>query len=82
MTNLALFPSRFAYACTVRRLSPEEVAERVGLPLSAGFDLDNTAIYLPLSRLCNIADVLDVSLDWLLGRQSTRPHEQARTPRN
>jgi hypothetical protein len=74
MTNLELFPSRFAYACTVRQLSPEEVAERVGLPVSAGFDLDNTAIYLPLYRLCSIADVLDVSLDWLLGRQAATEH--------
>jgi hypothetical protein len=77
MTNLALFPSRFAYACNLRKMSPSQVAERAGLPVSAGCDLDYTALHLPLYRLCTIADVLDVSLDWLLGRQPIVEYGQA-----
>jgi hypothetical protein len=78
MTDLSLFPIRFAQACKYRRLSPHQVAERVGLPSNAGNDLEVTAIYLPLHRLCGIADVLDVSLDWLLGRGSGSKSDQRR----
>ena len=68
MSDLSLFPSRFDYACRAKRLSPRQVAERAGLPADAGQDLHVTAIHLPLYRLCYVADALDVSLDWLLGR--------------
>lgn len=54
-------------------MSPREVAERSGLPGDAGFDLHETAIHLPLYRLCYVADALDVSLDWLLGRVPETP---------
>ncbi|MBJ7534869.1 hypothetical protein JDN40_12200 [Rhodomicrobium vannielii ATCC 17100] len=58
-------------------MPPEEVAERAGLPAEAGQDLAVTAIHLPLYRLCYVADVLDVSLDWLLGREPAARSEQA-----
>ena len=54
-------------------MSPREVAERAGLPSDAGRDLHVTAIHLPLYRLCYVADALDVSLDWLLGRVPETP---------
>jgi len=54
-------------------MSPREVAERAGLPGDAGLDLHVTAIHLPLYRLCFVADALDVSLDWLLGRVPETP---------
>jgi len=54
-------------------MSPREVAERAGLPADAGRDLHITAIHLPLYRLCYVADALDVSLDWLLGRVPETP---------
>ncbi len=73
MTDLSVFPSRFVHACKAKRLSPQEVAERAGLPAEAGRDLAVTAIHLPLYRLCYVADALDVSLDWLLGRVSDPP---------
>jgi transcriptional regulator with XRE-family HTH domain len=75
MTDISQFPYRFTDACRARSLSPHEVAERAGLPADAGRDLADTAIHLPLYRLCYVADALDVSLDWLLGR---RPAAQAR----
>lgn len=78
MTDLSLFPSRFAQACKARGLTPEEVAERAGLPADAGRDLGGTALHLPLYRLCYIADALDVSLDWLLGRVSDAPARHKR----
>jgi transcriptional regulator with XRE-family HTH domain len=69
MTDISQFPHRFVDACKARKLSPEQVAERAGLPANAGRDLATTAVYLPLYRLCYVADALDVSLDWLLGRE-------------
>ena len=56
-------------------MSPREVAERAGLPGDAGLDLHVTAIHLPLYRLCFVADALDVSLDWLLGRVPETPRD-------
>ena len=70
MTDLSVFPSRFVDACKARSLSPQQVAEKAGLPSDAGRDLAVTAVHLPLYRLCFVADALDVSLDWLLGRES------------
>jgi transcriptional regulator with XRE-family HTH domain len=78
MTDISQFPHRFVDACKARRLSPQQVAERAGLPADAGRDLAMTAVYLPLYRLCYVADALDVSLDWLLGRE---PAAQARRQR-
>ncbi|MGO8953399.1 MAG: hypothetical protein ACLPWS_02505 [Rhodomicrobium sp.] len=69
MTDISQFPHRFVDACRARSLSPQQVAERAGLPADAGRDLAITAIHLPLYRLCYVADALDVSLDWLLGRE-------------
>jgi transcriptional regulator with XRE-family HTH domain len=69
MTDISQFPHRFVDACKARRLSPQQVAERAGLPADAGRDLATTAVHLPLYRLCYVADALDVSLDWLLGRE-------------
>ncbi|MGO9172084.1 MAG: hypothetical protein ACLP7P_08980 [Rhodomicrobium sp.] len=71
MTDISQFPHRFVDACRARSLSPQQVAERAGLPADAGRDLAITAIHLPLYRLCYVADALDVSLDWLLGREPT-----------
>ncbi len=78
MTDISQFPHRFVDACRARSLSPQQVAERAGLPADAGRDLADTAVYLPLYRLCYVADALDVSLDWLLGRE---PAAQARKKR-
>ncbi len=78
MTDISQFPHRFVDACRARSLSPQQVAERAGLPADAGRDLAMTAIHLPLYRLCYVADALDVSLDWLLGRE---PAAQARARR-
>jgi hypothetical protein len=70
MTDISQFPHRFVDACKARKLSPQQVAERAGLPADAGRDLATTAVHLPLYRLCYVADALDVSLDWLLGRDA------------
>jgi transcriptional regulator with XRE-family HTH domain len=69
MTDISQFPHRFVDACRARSLSPQQVAERAGLPADAGRDLAMTAIHLPLYRLCHVADALNVSLDWLLARE-------------
>ena len=62
-------------------MSPREVALRAGLPGDAGPELHATAIHLPLYRLCYVADALDVSLDWLLGRvpEAARHDEAGRS---
>lgn len=69
MTDISQFPNRFTDACRARSLSPQQVAERAGLPADAGRDLAMTAVHLPLYRLCYVADALNVSLDWLLARE-------------
>lgn len=76
MTDISQFPHRFVDACRARSLSPQQVAERAGLPADAGRDLADTAIHLPLYRLCYVADALDVSLDWLLGRDTPAQQQQ------
>jgi transcriptional regulator with XRE-family HTH domain len=78
MTDISQFPHRFVDACKARRISPAQVAERAGLPADAGRDLAMTAIHLPLYRLCYVADALDVSLDWLLGRDAASQTQKRR----
>jgi len=78
MTDISQFPHRFVDACRARSLSPQQVAERAGLPADAGRDLAVTAIHLPLYRLCYVADALDVSLDWLLAREPAAAQARAR----
>jgi hypothetical protein len=69
-TNFSLFRDRFAEACRVRDMKPDAVYRSVGIGGRRALDLQSVGVLsaLDLYRVCQIADRLDVSLDWLLGR--------------
>jgi hypothetical protein len=70
-TDFALFRDRLAEACRARDIKAAELSACTGLsprrlvaPHLSGADA------LDLYRVCQIADVLNVSLDWLIGRSN------------
>jgi hypothetical protein len=69
-TDFSVFRNRFAEACLVRGVKPEAVYRSVGIGGRRALDLQSVGVLraLDLYRVCQIADRLDVSLDWLLGR--------------
>jgi hypothetical protein len=69
-TDFSLFRDRFAKACRIRDMKPEAVYRSVGIGGRRALDLQSVGVLraLDLYRVCQIADRLDVSLDWLLGR--------------
>ena len=71
-TNFSLFRDRFAEACRVRDMKPDAVYRSIGLGGRRALDLQSVGVLraLDLYRVCQIADRLDVSLDWLLGRSN------------
>ena len=70
-TDFSLFRDRFAEACRVRGMKPEAVFRSIGLGGRRALDLQFAGLRaLDLYRVCQIADRLDVSVDWLLGRSN------------
>ena len=68
-TDSSLFRDRFAEACRVRGTRPDAVCRSIGLGSRRRIDLAVSGVKaLDIYRLCQIADQLHVSLDWLLGR--------------
>jgi hypothetical protein len=69
-TNFSLFRDRFAEACRIRDMKPEAVYRSVGIGGRRALDLQSVGVLraLDLYGVCQIADRLDVSLDWLVGR--------------
>ena len=69
-TDFSLFRDRFAEACRVRGMRPEAVYRSIGLGARRALDLESVGVLraLDLYRVCQIADRLDVSVDWLVGR--------------
>jgi hypothetical protein len=69
-TDFSLFRHRFAEACRLRDMKPDAVYRSVGIGGRRALDLQSVGVLraLDLYRVCQIADRLDVSLDWLLGR--------------
>jgi hypothetical protein len=71
-TDFSLFRDRFAEACRVRDMKPEAVYRSIGLGGRRALDVQTVGVLraLDLYRVCQIADRLDVSVDWLLGRSN------------
>jgi hypothetical protein len=70
-TNLSAFPARLAEACRARDISAAKVCSGIGLGGKRAVTLSLTGPgALDVYRLCQIADTLDVSLDWLVGRSN------------
>ena len=66
--HFSLFRDRFAEACRVRGMKPDAVYRSIGIGGRRALDLQSVGVLraLDLYRVCQIADRLDVSLDWLL----------------
>jgi hypothetical protein len=79
-TNFSLFRDRFAEACRIREMKPEAVYRSVGIGGRRALDLESVGVLraLDLYRVCQIADRLNVSLDWLLGRSDVMEVPQAK----
>ena len=68
-TNFSLFRDRFAEACRVRGMTQEAVFRSIGIGGRRVLDLQFAGLRtLDLYRVFQIADRLDVSVDWLVGR--------------
>jgi transcriptional regulator with XRE-family HTH domain len=72
-TDFSLFRERLAEACHVRNTTPTRIARIIGMSPRRIIDLEYSgAKALDIYRLGQIADALDVSLDWLMGRSNVR----------
>ncbi len=70
-TNFSLFRERLAEICRMRNMTESKVFAGIGL---SGRRAINPSVFGPgaldLYSVCQIADVLNVSLDWLMGRSN------------
>ena len=84
MTDFSVFRERFAEACRVRCMKPEAVYRSIGIGGRRALDLQTVGVLraLDLHRVCQIADRLDVSVDWLLGRSDVMQVASAYTKRS
>ena len=70
VTDFSVFRDRFAEACRVRGVKGDAVYRSIGIGGRRALDLQTVGVLraLDLYSVCQIADRLNVSLDWLLGR--------------
>ena len=71
-TDFSLFRDRLAEACRVRGMTQDALYRSIGLGGRRALDVQSVGVLraLDLYRVCQIADRLDVSVDWLLGRSN------------
>jgi hypothetical protein len=68
-TDFSMFRARLAEACRARDITENRLAASIGLsPRRAIVMSLSDPVSLDLYRVCQIADALDVSVDWLVGR--------------
>jgi hypothetical protein len=68
-SDFSLFRERLAHACHVRNITHDRLCASIGLGGRRSVDLDFSGLKaLDIYRLAQIADRLEVSVDWLLGR--------------
>src|SRR5262249_39318833 len=68
-TDFSLFRARLAEACAARDKTEAKICQQIGLGGRRALTLALTGPRaIDLWRLAQIADVLDVSLDWVTGR--------------
>ena len=68
-TDFSLFRDRLAEACRIRGMKQDAVYRSIGMGGRRALDLEFAGLRaLDLYRVCQIADRLDVSVDWLVGR--------------
>jgi hypothetical protein len=70
-TDFRVFRERLAEACRARGTTETKVCAQIGLGARRAFHLTLAGPRaIDVWRLCQIAEVLDVSLDWLVGRSN------------
>ena len=70
-TDFSVFRERLAEACRVRDMTHSALCRGIGLSPKKAVDLEYSPLnVLDLYRVAQIADKLDVSTDWLLGRSN------------
>ena len=68
-SDFSLFRERLAHACRVSNLTHDRLWPSIGLGGQRRVDLASSGLNaLDIYRLAQIADRLEVSVDWLLGR--------------
>jgi hypothetical protein len=68
-SDFSLFRDRLAEACHLRSITHHKLCASVGLGGHREVDFELSGIKaIDVHRLAQIADRLDVSVDWLLGR--------------
>jgi hypothetical protein len=69
--DFSLFRERLAEACRARGRTERDVCQQIGLGSRRAISVALTGPNsIDLWRLCQIAEVLEVSLDWLVGRSN------------
>jgi len=70
-TDFSVFRDRLAEACRLRNITHEKLCSSIGIGGRHALDLGILGVRaLDVYRLTQIADRLDVSVDWLLGRSN------------
>jgi hypothetical protein len=70
-TDFSVFRERLAEACRARSTTETKLCQGIGLGGRRAITLSLTGPgAIDLYRVCQIADKLDVSTDWLLGRSN------------
>jgi len=71
-TDFSVFPERLAEACRARDMTRDSLCRSIGLGgrREVQFLLHGLKA-IDLCRLTQVADKLEVSIDWLLGRSDT-----------
>ncbi len=68
-SDFTVFRDRIAEACHLRNMPQAKLYARVGLGGRRAVDFELSGVSaIDINRLALIAEQLDVSLDWLLGR--------------
>jgi transcriptional regulator with XRE-family HTH domain len=69
--NIVLTGQRIRAARKEKKVSSEVLAEKVGIAVESLWHIENGARNTSLQTLCNIAEALDVPVDYLLGRMDS-----------
>src|SRR5271165_7021125 len=68
-SDFRLFRERLAHACRARSMTHDQLCASIGLGSRRRVDLAFSGLKaLDIYRLAQVADRLEVSIDWLLGR--------------
>ena len=70
-SNFSVFRERLAEACRARNMTRDKLYAGISIGGRRAVDLDFAGVKsLDIPTLAQIADKLDVSIDWLLGRSN------------